>query len=388
MSDWLSFGGGMVDTGLGLLRDHFNRKHQMEINEQNWQQEQQAAAQAYERQLSIMDKYQTPMAQRRMLEQAGLNIGMMYAKGGGGMSGGGASVAKAQGASAQAAQMQANLNVARQVAELQNIKAQSENIEADTANQQADTANKEKEGTRLDIINANLQREIDAGIEKTESETDKNKAQELLYKSQDEAQKIENKFRNETYDFDVENKRLSNKLLEGQIDETAKRIDLMSKEIDHLEVDMKLKWAMMQKAISEMLLVNQNILTVQFERHFAKMMSPIRFNTAIAEWRLKSNEATIKEFEKIRTEYRLRPGIVKYEYWRDEVFGYIGVLSNIASTVGSVYTGAGMYKLGKANLGLTRAKTTGQHIKNRSDAYDYKLKLDQNKTSSFTGGLW
>lgn len=378
MSDWLSLGGGVLDTGLGFLRDHLQHKRQEEINAQNWEQEQQAATDAFNRQLFIMDNYQTPEAQRRLLEQAGLNVGMMYAKGGGGMSGGGASVAKAQGASAQAAQMQANLNVAKQTAEIANLKAQAENTEADTAVKEQDAANKEKEGIQLDIYNQNLQREIDANIANTQSETDKNNAQKALYDSEKEAQDLANQFQKETWDYDVENKRLENKYLEGLIDETAKKIDKMSKEIDVMVADIKLKTALMQKAISEMFVANQTVLTQQFERHFAKMMSPIRFNSAIAEWRIKSNEATVKELETIKANYRLRPGIVKYEYWRDEVFGYIGVLSDIASTVGSVYQGAGMYKFGKAQTGLTKAQTAGQNIKNKKDNLDYKIKLDQN----------
>lgn len=132
MSDWLnmagSIGGGILDAGLGFLRDHLNRKYQEKINEQNWQQEQMATDQAYQRQLYIMNNYQTPAAQRRMLEEAGLNVGLMY-KGAGSV--GGASVSKASGAVAQAAQMQSNLSIARQAAEIANIKADTENKKKD-----------------------------------------------------------------------------------------------------------------------------------------------------------------------------------------------------------------------------------------------------------------
>lgn len=261
MSDWLSFGGGIVDTGLGLIRDHFNRKHQKEINEQNWQQEQEAATTAYERQLAIMDKYQTPMAQRAMLEQAGLNVGMMYSKGGGGMGGGGASVQKAQGASAQAAQMQANLSIARQSAEIANINADTkekqtqanlnkkgeeekttyiENLKADTKllEEQAKTEVERREGLKLD----NAWKEIDVRMKKFEESVQEEMNElekklmnkeislkdgmiQLLIQQKKEHEALTLKYEAETRGINIENQYIG-QLYEKQIEEIDSRIAL------------------------------------------------------------------------------------------------------------------------------------------------------------------
>lgn len=215
MSDWLSFGGGVIDTGLGLIRDHFNRKHQKEINEQNWQQEQEAATTAYERQLAIMDKYNTPMAQRAMMEQAGLNVGVMYSKGGGGMGSGGAGVAKAQGASAQAAQMQANLSIARQTAEIANINA--------------DTKEKQTQAN----LNAKGEEEKGTYIEKMKKEIEKMEADITLSTEQakTEVERREGlKLDNAWKEIDIRMKQYEESVQEEL---TQLEIKLKNKEISH-----------------------------------------------------------------------------------------------------------------------------------------------------------
>lgn len=261
MSDWLSFGGGIIDTGLGLIRDHLNRKHQKEINEQNWQQEQEAATTAYERQLAIMDKYNTPMAQRAMLEEAGLNVGMMYSKGGAGGGGGGASVAKAQGATAQAAKMEANLAISRQAAEIANINADTkekqsqanlnakgeeeketyiEKLKADTilAQEQAQTEVEKREGMKLD----NAWKEIDVDMKKFEASKQaeryelekklingeislKEAMTEVLKAEKEQHEALTKKYEAETRGINIENKYIA-QMREKQMEEIDSKIAL------------------------------------------------------------------------------------------------------------------------------------------------------------------
>lgn len=96
-------------------------------------------------------------AQREQMEKAGLNIGLMYGKGGpGGSTQGGQAGSATGGQAAQAPAVQAKIGMALEAALMA---AQVKNIEADTEKKLAETANT---GAGTDLINVQIQNMLQA----------------------------------------------------------------------------------------------------------------------------------------------------------------------------------------------------------------------------------
>lgn len=157
---------GMAGSALGIGSKR-QVKQQKELNENamsiNYKYGEMAADKAYQRQKEMYERsYQdeSPVAKRKQLEDAGLSVGLMYG-GSGGMGGAGtastaptASTGQAtpghaptstekMAAAAQAGQM--GINIARQQAEIQNIKADTALKEKDAGLKVAGTAKTETE---------------------------------------------------------------------------------------------------------------------------------------------------------------------------------------------------------------------------------------------------
>lgn len=147
MNKGLTFGqklglGGLssiLGTGGTLLTNYLNQKWAREQQEAQWAKEEEFATTAFNRQKELIETYQTPEAQRGMLEDAGLNVGMMYSKGGGTV--GGASVSKASAGSGAVPMMGNPLAIDSMMSMMKTL-AEIKNINADTDNKEAETGNK------------------------------------------------------------------------------------------------------------------------------------------------------------------------------------------------------------------------------------------------------
>lgn len=147
MNKGLTFGqklglGGLssiLGTGGTLLTNYLNQKWAREQQEAQWAKEEEFATTAFNRQKELIETYQTPEAQRGMLEDAGLNVGMMYSKGGGTV--GGASVSKAS-AAGGAVPMMGNPLAIDSLMSMMKTLAEIKNINADTENKEVEKGNK------------------------------------------------------------------------------------------------------------------------------------------------------------------------------------------------------------------------------------------------------
>lgn len=128
----------ILGTGGTLLTNYMNQKWAREQQEAQWAKEEEFATTAFNRQKELIETYQTPEAQRGMLEDAGLNVGMMYSKGGGTV--GGSSVSKASAAGGSVPMMgnplaiESLMGVMKTLAEIRNINADTDNKEVETGN--------------------------------------------------------------------------------------------------------------------------------------------------------------------------------------------------------------------------------------------------------------
>lgn len=157
--------GGLISSGLGALGSLFGpsvkkqirmqKEAQMELNQQaaelNYQYGEQAAENAYNRQMAMYERSyqdQSYSAMRQQMEDAGLSVGLMYGQGGAGggagsMSGapqgatGGAQAGNAAEMIGLALQYKvAQSEIAKNTAEANKINAEAQNVKADTKGKQ------------------------------------------------------------------------------------------------------------------------------------------------------------------------------------------------------------------------------------------------------------
>lgn len=129
----------VLGTGGQLLTNWMNQRWAQQQQEAQWAKEEEFATTAFNRQKELIETYQTPEAQRGLLEDAGLNVGMMYSKGGGTV--GGASVSKASAAGGAVPMMGNPLAIDSMMSMMKTL-AEIKNINADTNNKEAETGNK------------------------------------------------------------------------------------------------------------------------------------------------------------------------------------------------------------------------------------------------------
>lgn len=157
--------GGLISSGLGALGSLFGpsikkqinmqKQAQMELNQQaaelNYQYGEQAAENAYNRQMAMYERSyqdQSYSAMRQQMQDAGLSVGLMYGQGGAGggagsMSGapqgatGGAQAGNAAEMIGLALQYKvAQSEIAKNTAEANKINAEAQNVKADTEGKQ------------------------------------------------------------------------------------------------------------------------------------------------------------------------------------------------------------------------------------------------------------
>lgn len=142
-----SYGGGIFSTLLGIISNAIsnkvNQKWAQQQQEAAWDREQKFADQAYQRQLAMIEKYQTPKAMVRMLKEAGLSVGMMYSKGGMGSVGSG-SISKGSASMGSVPMLSNPLSMMGEMLQLSKLKAEMDNIKADTQNKLKSAENTEE----------------------------------------------------------------------------------------------------------------------------------------------------------------------------------------------------------------------------------------------------
>lgn len=160
--DNLSMASGAIGAGLGLATANWQDKRQ--IRQQQKLQDMQIAGSKemgeFNQGLALETWEKTGYeAQRRQMQEAGLNVGLMYGGAGSGgttQGGGGGQVS-----GGQAAGGSGELGMAIQAIQSLNLnKAQKENIEADTKNKEADAVNKGAEKTNIETETAKKKAEI------------------------------------------------------------------------------------------------------------------------------------------------------------------------------------------------------------------------------------
>lgn len=154
--------GSVLGTGGTLLTNYLNQKWAREQQEAQWAKEEEFATTAFNRQKELIETYQTPEAQRGMLEDAGLNVGMMYSKGAGTV--GGASVSKAS-AAGGAVPMMGNPLAIESLMGVMKTLAEIRNINADTDNKEVETGNKMLTANEQAWKNYILENTVDAQID-------------------------------------------------------------------------------------------------------------------------------------------------------------------------------------------------------------------------------
>lgn len=337
------FGSSLLGIGSSMFTNWMNQQWAQQQQQAQWAQEQKFADQAYRRQLNIIEKYETPKAIKNMLKEAGLSPGLMYSKGGAGTVGTGNTL-KGIAGMGNIPMMTNPLSMMGETLQLSKLKAELDNIKADTEKKEAETGYTTESTENLEIMNENLQKQIDEELENLQSETDKNKASEILLQTQNYAQELQNMFKETTFWTEVEGKYQETENAKKLGEKIAAEMDKIYTEISNLNVDTKLKNALTRKAISEMLLANEHILTESFERSFAKMMTPIQFNTARANLKQALADAYSKELDNIQKEILTKPGIVKFNYWNDVAYQWVS-------------TGLGVYSAALIGKGMNQGKS-------------------------------
>lgn len=344
--------GGVGSTLLSLMStlmgNSMNQQWAQQQQQAAWNQEQKFADQAFQRQLKMIEKYQTPKAIIKQLKDAGLSPGLMYSKSGAGTIGTG-SINKGNAGMGAVPMMGNPLSMLGETLQLKKLNAELENIKADTEKKEAETSYKAEETKNLETINKNLQEQINTEIANIQSETDKNKASEILIQNQAYAQKIANEFREVTFWTEVEGKiqetenakKLGNKM-EAEIKEIFARIN-------NLTADNKLKTALMQQAMSEMLLANQRILTEAWNRQFSKNMAIPNFGIKMQEYKQALQNTYTLELENSRREIENTPFKLQWQWWQNQILGLVqqGVSIGSAIIIGKGLGGGAAVKTGK-----------------------------------------
>lgn len=178
LSDWAGAIGGAVEGIFGIGRAKKNREHDKQMQQKQFENQQKLNEQGYSLSKRMWDAtgYE---AQKKQLEKAGLNPGLLYGMGGTG----GATTHAGSGGSASAGSStpsDAGKGMGMLLQQGLLMKAQKENIEADTEVKKADAENKK-------------------GVERTETETrtkdllqgiENKKAQEALTRAQETLSQI------------------------------------------------------------------------------------------------------------------------------------------------------------------------------------------------------
>lgn len=145
-------------------------------------------------------------AQRKQLEKAGLNAGLMYGSAGAGGTTAGGSAGSVTGASAAGSKGEIGLGLQLGMqAEMQ--KAQIELVKAQTQNTQADTAKKSGVETR----------EGETRIEQIKAQTNNENVRNNILKYEEAIQKVEMEIKQGTKENSIESIRLANDIAEQQI---------------------------------------------------------------------------------------------------------------------------------------------------------------------------
>lgn len=196
---------GLVGAGMGLLLEKHNDKRQIKqqqkLTDMQMKANKDMALFNYDQQMKMWEATNYD-AQKKQLEKAGLNPGLLYGMSGGG----GATTAAAQGGSASSGSAPTGggeiMGMLSQKMQLALLDAQRKNIEADTANKQADTT--KKSGVDTELAKGTLANVI--------QDTQNKKAQETLTKVQTELANIEQQYQQGTLSkridllFDTDNK--------------------------------------------------------------------------------------------------------------------------------------------------------------------------------------
>lgn len=183
-------GGKLIDLGINQLENKVNTARYFNYEEQ-------AAQNAYKRQLAMIREFQTPQAQKRMLENAGLNTSLLYA--GNGISGvSGMNAPKGGGAPNQESTKLGLLENAL-------LSAQIDNINADTKVKEQDAENK---GAEYENIKETLY-EIKARIKNLNTRS-------RLADFQADFQELLNFEKTQTLDADIQTKMHEAKIAENE----------------------------------------------------------------------------------------------------------------------------------------------------------------------------
>lgn len=221
--------GGAIGAGLGMLTANWQDRRQVKQQQKLTDQQVNAQKQMgkYNQQLALdMWEKTNYEAQRKQMEKAGLNVGLMY--GGGGAGGGTTSTPTGSVGAGSAASGSGEIGMGMQAGmQMQLMKAQKENIEADTANKRANTPG---EGQTEGKIGAETEN-IKTDTAKKQQDIQNLKAQEILTKTQQSIAELERQVKNLTVNDEVSIKQAlrDTMIYNAKIVENAKEVSTETK---------------------------------------------------------------------------------------------------------------------------------------------------------------
>lgn len=201
---------GLIGPILGLITERHNDKRQIDqqgkLNELSKAYNKDMAEFNKEQALDIWEKTNAE-AQRKQLEKAGLNVGLMYSQGGGAGATTTASAAAPSQAPAGGGELgmgiDRGIDLMSRQAQIELTKAQTENIKTDTENK----AGIERETATAGVNKTNTE------IEKIKTETQSEQLKQVLTTYQTEAQAIENNIKSASAEETIKNIEVQNNKL-------------------------------------------------------------------------------------------------------------------------------------------------------------------------------
>lgn len=250
-----------MNAGVQLQINKENKENALEMQERNFFNNEQSANNAFARQKQFYEAYQTPMAMRRMLEEAGYSKELYGGQlgGVGGVSGQGA------GNTGTASVSQAPTFSFDPIQDLKTI-AETENLKEDARTKKIE--NDAKEGRRTEEYNTEVDTK-NQGLKLLASQTENEGLKGEIMKIQKEDANVTLMIKNATKFDEIQ---LAGEKVRNMAKQTEKLVSDMQTADYDLKYKKKFAGVMFATAVNQNLLLGQQIVSEKFSRNMGEKM--------------------------------------------------------------------------------------------------------------------